>query len=122
MSEENYDKLLVQLATLIPQILHINTTIQIQQKQLIFNDKTIICVDLDGTAWLDDREVTQVKLTPAQIAELVKQARDGPIRGLEGTVAIVDEATDGDFRQEYEARFICDDETIKRLGGTIPEE
>jgi len=39
----------------------------------------------------------------------IKVAPNGPIRGLEGTIAIVDEATvveDESFRQEYMAEFV----------------
>jgi hypothetical protein len=72
---EDYNKELVHLATLIPQILHINTAIQIQHKQLSLLGKNVICVALDGTCSFDDSEVSGIKLTPAQIAELVEQTR-----------------------------------------------
>jgi hypothetical protein len=75
VSQQDYDKELVHLATLVPQILHINTAIQIQHKQLSLNGKNIICVALDGTCSFDDKDVSEIKLTSAQIAELVEQTK-----------------------------------------------
>lgn len=61
-------------------ILGINAAIQGRDAKLMLNDKQVLAIALDGTCWLDDKEVTGFKLTNDQLIDLGERALEYSVK------------------------------------------
>jgi hypothetical protein len=99
-------------------ILAINDAIQHRNAQLSLDGRNVMCVTMDGTCAFDGQEENDIKLTKTQLNDLLHQALQN---WQERTMKLLGMGEKG-FQEAYLGRFVTNDETIRRLGGTIPEE